>query len=65
MKCLEIFGVGFKMSLWLLERASVNYLDGIFTQKSESTGKDEEGEPGSGGEDFPSHSAVVVGHCLL
>ena len=46
-------------------RASVKIWDGIFTQKSGSTGKEEEGEPGSGGEDFPSHSAVVVGHCLL
>ncbi len=26
---------------------------------------EEEGNPGSGGKDFPSHSAVVVRHCLL
>jgi hypothetical protein len=37
----------------------------MFTQKSGSTGKEEEGNPGSGGKDFPSHSAVVVRHCLL
>ena len=36
-----------------------------FTQKSGFTGKEEEENPDSGGKDFPSHSAVVVGHCLL
>jgi hypothetical protein len=41
-------------------RASVKNWDGIFTQKSGSTGKEEEGNPGPGGKDFPSHSAVVL-----
>ena len=36
-----------------------------FTYKSGSTGKEEEEDPGSGGEGFPSHSAVVVSQCLL
>ena len=36
-----------------------------FTHKSGSTGKEEEEDPGSGGEGFPSHSAVVVSQCLL
>ncbi len=35
-----------------------------FTYKSGSTGKEEE-DPGSGGEGFPSHTAVVVSQCLL
>ena len=35
-----------------------------FTHKSGSTGKEEE-DPGSGGEGFPSQSAVVVSQCLL
>ena len=35
-----------------------------FTHKSGSTGKEEE-DPGSGGEGFPSHKAVVVSQCLL
>ena len=43
----------------------MSIIDGIFTQKSGSTGKEEEGNPDSGGEDFPSHTAVVVRHCLL
>ncbi len=36
-----------------------------FTHKSGSTGKEEEEDPGSGGEGFPSQSAVVVSQCLL
>jgi len=40
----------------------VSIIDGIFTQKSGSTGKEENGNPGSGGEGFPSHSAIVVSH---
>ena len=43
----------------------MSIIDGIFTQKSGSTGKEENGNPGSGGEGFPSHSAVVVSQCLL
>ncbi len=45
--------------------ASVKNWDGIFTQKSGSTGKEEEGDPGSGGKDFPSHSADVVCRSLF
>jgi hypothetical protein len=36
-----------------------------FTHKSGSTGKEEEGDPGSSGKGFPSHSAIVVSQCLL
>jgi hypothetical protein len=36
-----------------------------FTHESGSTGKEEEEDPGSGGEGFPSQSAVVVSQCLL
>jgi hypothetical protein len=42
MKCLEIFVDGFEMSLWQKERASVNSWNEVVTQKSGSTGKEEE-----------------------
>ena len=56
--CLEIYCVGFCLVLMgLCHEISHISLDPL--------GRKKRGNPGLGGEDLPSHSAVVVGRCLL
>jgi hypothetical protein len=53
--CLEICCVGFEMS----------FFDNTTHRNLDSLGRKKRGNPCSGGEDFSSHSAVVVGYFLL